>query len=370
MSHVARLEAFVVDHGSSLRWTERAGVCHLTTTILRLTDSAGVQGLAGYDSYTPRPTDLSVLEALRSLSPAVLGRDVEAREALADDLRSGVVFPFSLAPLALVDIALWDVTARHAGAPLWRVLGGERDRIPAYASLTTLVAEEDYLETVAAAREAGIGAVKVHAWGDPARDLHLLERLRAEHADVALMHDAEGVYDRGGALRVGRGLEELGARWYEAPLPDFDLDGYRGLRRAVDVPLLPAGYSIYDPLQVAEALKDPPWTGVRGEATCTFGVTGLVELGRVAEVHGLDFEPVSYGHTLSQAANLHVMLAFARTSYFELPFPVEPWEYGVVDPLRPDVDGMVAAPDGPGLGVALDWDWVAAHAAARLELTT
>ena len=369
MSRVECLEAFVVDHGSSLRWTERAAVCHLTTTILRLTDSDGVEGLAGFDSYTPRPTDLSVLEALRSLSPALLGRDVDCREALADDLRSGVVFPFSLAPLSLMDIALWDIAARHAGAPLWKVLGGTRDRIPAYASLATLATEEDYLDAVAAARAARLRAVKVHAWGDAERDLALLARVRAEHPELALMHDAEGVYDRGGALRVGRGLEELGARWYEAPLPDFDLDGYRGLRRALDIPLLAAGYSMYDPQQVAEALKDPPWTAVRAEATCTFGVTGLLKLGRVAETFGLDFEPVSYGHTLSQAANLHVMLASARTSYFELPFPVEPWEYGVVEPLRPDREGTVAAPAGPGLGVTLDWGWVAAHTAASISLT-
>jgi len=369
MPRVERLETFVVDHGSSLRWTEQAGVSYMTTTIVRLTDSDGVEGLAGYDSQTPRPTDLSVLEALRSLSPALLGRDIDCREQLADDLRSGVVFPFSLAPLSLMDIALWDIAARHAGAPLWKVLGGDHDRIPAYASLTTMATEEDYLETVAAACAAGLRAVKVHAWGEPARDLALLRRLRAEHPDLALMHDAEGVYDRGGALRVGRGLCELGARWYEAPLPDFDLDGYRELRRALDVPLLAAGYSMYDPQQVAEALKDPPWTAVRAEATCTFGVTGLMKLGQVAAAFGLDFEPVSYGHTLCQAANLHVMLASPHTSYFELPFPAEPWEYGVVEPFRPDAGGSVAAPSGPGLGVTMDWEWVEAHAAARVSLT-
>lgn len=368
MPHVERLETFVVDHGSSLRWTEQAGVCHLTTTIVRLTDSDGVEGLAGYDSYTPRPTDLSVLEALCSLSPALIGRDVDDRDGLSDDLRAGVVFPFSLAPLSLMDIALWDIAARRAQVPLWKVLGGERDRIAAYASLTTLAGEQDYLDTVAAACATGLRAVKVHAWGEPARDLALLERLHDEHPGLALMHDAEGVYDRDGALRVGRGLDELGARWYEAPLPDFDLDGYRELRRALEVPLLPAGYSMYDAQQVAEALKDPPWTAVRAEATCTFGVTGLVKLGRVAEAFGLDYEPVSYGHTLCQAANLHVMLASPRTSYFELPFPVEPWEYGVVEPLRPDAEGMVAAPRRPGLGVVLDWEWVRAHAAARVAL--
>jgi L-alanine-DL-glutamate epimerase-like enolase superfamily enzyme len=71
---------------------------------------------------------------------------------------------------------------------------------------------------------------------------------------------------------------------------------------------------------------------------------------------------------LLQAVNLHVMLAFDEVSFFELPYPVEPWEYGVIEPLRPGPDGTVTVPSRPGLGVELDWEWVERHAFAKTSL--
>jgi L-alanine-DL-glutamate epimerase-like enolase superfamily enzyme len=74
----------------------------------------------------------------------------------------------------------------------------------------------------------------------------------------------------------------------------------------------------------------------------------------VAADAGLDVELISYGHTVIQAANLHTALAFGRTTYFEQAVPPEPFEHGVVRPIRTGADGLVHAPEGPGLGVELD----------------
>ena len=74
----------------------------------------------------------------------------------------------------------------------------------------------------------------------------------------------------------------------------------------------------------------------------------------VAADAGLDVELISYGHTVIQAANLHIALAFGRTSYFEQAVPPEPFEHGVRTPIRTGQDGLVHAPDGPGLGIELD----------------
>ncbi len=76
----------------------------------------------------------------------------------------------------------------------------------------------------------------------------------------------------------------------------------------------------------------------------------------LAQTHDMDLEPVTYGHSLFAIAGLHVMQAFPNVSYFELAYPAEPWEYGVVNPVRPDASGMVSAPEGNGLGVVLDWE--------------
>ena len=350
MATIARIEATAIRPDFSLRWTERAGRCFLSTTFVRVTDSDGCEGVGGFDSYTPADVDLSVVESVRSLAPALLGRSVDSRKQFLEEMRIGVVFPFSPGPLAVLDVALWDLAARRAGLPLYRFLGGTRGSIPAYASLTTMDAEEEYLEVAARARAEGIAALKVHAWGDPRRDVALLRRLRAHDLDLTLMHDAEGVYDRREALIVARALEELDCRWFEAPLPDFDLAGYRELLARVDVPILPAGYAMWDVRQFAEALRDPPWSAARAEVGCTLGITWVLELMRLAAAFDMDLELVSYGHTSSQLAALHVMLAFDNVSYFELPYPVEPWEYAVSAPVRPGRSGARARTGGAGPG--------------------
>lgn len=369
MATIARIEATAIRPDFSLRWTERAGRCFLSTTFVRLLDSDGCEGLAGYDSYTPAEVDLSVVESVRSLAPALLGREADAREEFLEEMRIGVVFPFSPGPLAVIDVALWDLAARRAGLPLYRFLGSARESIPAYASLTTMDTEEDYLEVADRARAEGLEALKVHAWGDPARDAALLRRLRSHDSGLTLMHDAEGVYDRSEALTVARALEELDCRWFEAPLPDFDLAGYRELLRQVDVPILPAGYAMWDVGQFADALHDPPWSAARTDVTCTLGITWVLKLMRLAAAFDMDLELVSYGHTSNQLAALHVMLAFDNVSYFELPYPVEPWEYAVSTPVRPDASGLVRAPDAPGLGLELDWERVRSLAAGEIALT-
>jgi L-alanine-DL-glutamate epimerase-like enolase superfamily enzyme len=368
MAMISRLDAQVVSGDVSVRWTERAAHGCLTTTFLTITDDEGVSGVGAYDGYTPGASDLSVLESVRALADAIIGLDTGCQEALLRDLRVGVVFPFPLAALSLLDMALWDLAAKRAGLPLHELLGTARDEIPAYASLPTMPSEDDYAETVAQAQADGLRAVKVHAWGDPTRDIGLLTRLREEYPDLTLMHDAEGVYDHWGALQVADAMQALECRWLEAPLPDFDLCGYRELCRRVTVPILPAGYAMWDVRQFADALRDPPWSAVRASVG-GMSVSGLHALMRLAAACGLDLEPVSYGVTLAQAAGLHVMLSAENCSYFELPYPVEPWERTAKNPVRPDARGMVRAPSGPGLGVDVDWEYVKAHCSGSLSLS-
>jgi L-alanine-DL-glutamate epimerase-like enolase superfamily enzyme len=369
MSTIAELELFTLTSDYHLRWTDHASDKALTTTIIRVTDSDGVVGMAGYDSYLPRSPDFSVLEMVMSLSDAVLGRDVNCRESLLHELCVGVVFPLSPAALSLLDVALWDLTARRSDLPVFKMLGGMRNSMPAYASLETMTTPEDYLDAVADAQADGLRIVKVHAWGDPVRDIDLVQLLHDTYPDLTLMLDAEGVYDARGALFAARHLEAMGCRWFEAPLPDHDLSGYRDLRHRVEVPILAAGYAMWDPQEFAEALRDPPWSALRSEIGSTLGITYLCKLATLAEAFNMNLEPVSYGHSLHQIASLHVMLAFPNVSYFELPYPMKPWEAGVLNPVRPDASGFVSAPLEVGLGISMDWEFVESKAQRTVRLT-
>ena len=285
--------------------------------------SKGGAGLGQFDSDSYGAFDLAPLETLRTVAPRLIGRDPMEREAIWDEIRDHGTAPDMPGVRSALDIALWDLAARRAGLPLYRLIAPERarsddDRLVAYASLPTLESPAAYADEVGRRRAEGYTAVKIHAWGDPDRDLEAIRAARdAGGNDMALIYDAEGCLDRASAERMADALGDEGVRWFEAPLPDLDLEGYRQLVRGGRVAIVPAGDAIWDPRMMIEVLREPPWSAMRFDVTFAGGITAALRLFEVAKTFGLDVELTSYGQTLVQAANLHVMLAFGRTSYFE-----------------------------------------------------
>lgn len=357
MARIERIEARAI--GPDLpryRFTEALEAPFTTTTIVWVDDADGARGVGGYDSDSWRGFDLAPLETLRTVSRELVGMDAEDRGAVEHLLRRGGTSPFHPGVLSAIDIALWDIAGRRAGQPISELLGGTDDRLPTYASLPTTGDVGGYLDLIEEVRAKGYPAVKLHAYGDAARDIELHRAVHAAHPDLAVMHDAEGVYGLEDALAVGRALDEVGARWYEAPFTDFDLAGYRRLRAATTTSILPAGDAVWELHQFEDALRDPPWDTIRTDVSVAGGITAMGPLFGLAAQHDMNVELVSYGHTLVQAANLHVMLAYGRTAYFEQAYPLAAWEYGATTPIHADAHGFTHRPAGPGLGVELDRD--------------
>jgi len=100
------------------------------------------------------------------------------------------------------------------------------------------------------------------------------------------------------------------------------------------------------------------WSMVRGGTSTLGGITPLRKLAALGEAAGLPAELQCWGYTLTQAANLHVMLAHPNCGFFEQAVPFEAFDFGTLGVIRADGDGHVAAPDGDGLGLAVDWDAV------------
>jgi L-alanine-DL-glutamate epimerase-like enolase superfamily enzyme len=339
------------------RYTSFQDEVYTTTTLVKVTDDGGTAGYGAYDSDSYGDWDRSPLETLRTIVPGLTGADPDDHDAIATMLSEDGTSPFPPAVRSTIDIACWDLAARRANEPLHILLGGDpgTTSLPAYASLPTFDDPGAYLEAIEGYVAQGFTAIKVHAWGVPARDADLLRAVRTRFGSLILMHDAEGRYDAEGAGLVARACADVGARWFEAPLPDFDLDGYRRLRADVpDVPILAAGDAIWDERLLTDALRDPPWDAVRFDVSFVGGFTPTRALMSVAERAGMDVELISYGHTVIQASNLHAALAFGRTSFFEQAVPPEPFEHGVVEPIRTGLDGTATVPAGPGLGIEVD----------------
>jgi L-alanine-DL-glutamate epimerase-like enolase superfamily enzyme len=355
-------------------YTSHLPAPHTTSTLVRITDADGARGLGQFDSDSYGAFDMAPLEMLRTLAPRLVGRDPLDRVATWDDLRDHGTAPDMPGVRSALDIAQWDLVARRAGIPLHELIaprpaGAVSARLPAYASLPTLASPAAYAEDVDRYVAEGYTAFKIHAWGDADRDLDAIRAAREVAGDdVVLIYDAEGCFDRATAERMMPALGDLGVRWFEAPLPDLDVEGYRRLVRLGDVPIVPAGDAIWDERLMTEVLRDPPWSAMRFDVTFAGGITSAIRQYDVARAFGIDVELTSYGQTLVQAANLHVMLAFGRTSFFERAVPSAEFEFGVTTPITMDAAGTVGALDAPGLGVLVDDDAIASAVLASFSV--
>jgi L-alanine-DL-glutamate epimerase-like enolase superfamily enzyme len=364
---IERAEVLVVGPETErYAWALGMSEQYMANTVLRLHTRGGLEGVAGAAMCSSHCFDRSVAETLRYLLPEVMGRSPLEREALWYRLRS-LNTPLVAQAVSLVDIALWDLAAKAAGLPLWQMLGGAREAVPAYASTPLLADAQAYVDYVAERAEEGFAAVKFHCWCEPSRDLPMVEAVHRAFAGrpLAFMLDVEQRYDRRQALAAAKRLEPLGLAWFEAPTLDTDLEGYAELRRATTLPVIPAGNSILDLNQVRLGLAMGAWSMARVDVTVAGGITPVRKIMGLAEAHNTTCELQCWGYTLTQAANLHVMQAHANCGWFEQPAPYPAFEHGSLDVIRPDREGMVRVPDGPGLGVRVDWPAVERAAILR-----
>jgi len=354
---IDRAEVFVVaPEVERYTWAEGMSDQFMSNIIVKLTTKGGHEGVAGAAMITPHSFDRAVGESLRTLLPDLMRGSCLEREALWYRLQQHGT-PIMPQALSLIDIALWDMAAKMAGMPLYQFLGGARSKIRSYASTPLLHSNRGYIDYIAERIEEGFSAIKFHCWCNPDLDLPMCEAVRSHFgAGLSLMLDVEQRYNLPSALKVGKRIAELGFEWFEAPLPDTNIEGYRQLRRETGVPIIAAGNTWLDLQQLAQAIRLECWSSLRVDATICGGITPLRKIMALAEAYGMDVEIQCWGYTLTQAANLHVMLGYGNCRYFEQPSPYPAFEHGSLDVLRTDKEGFVNAPQGPGLGVRVDWE--------------
>lgn len=200
-------------------------------------------------------------------------------------------------------------------------------------------------------------------------DFPILQKTFAD-SPYRFMIDLEGAYDLEDALMLGGKMDGRRFVWLEGPIDDELLGQYAELRSRLAIPIIPAGYNIYSPEFIRQGIETGAWDAGRFDVTTVGGISKALELMMIANDAGLTIESQSWGHSLAQAANLHLMLANERTRYFEAAMPKEAFEFGMKNSISVD-RGLVAAPDGPGLGINVDWDRLAAadfHAHSKLDV--
>lgn len=347
--------------------------------LLTVTDSDGGTGRALVQADHLRK---SVLEGY--VRPVLLGQDPLERTRLWTALarrQRGAGGRLTDRALGWVDLALWDLAGRRLGLPVWLLLGGARDRVPAYASTMCgdevpggLATPADYAEFAAALVERGYRAIKLHTWMPPvpgapsvALDIAACTAVReAVGPEVELMLDANHWYSRTEALRLGRALEELDYYWLEEPMEEASVSSYRWLAEQLAIPVIGPETSWGKNFTRAEWAASGACDILRTGVTDVGGITPAVRTLHLAEAFNLDCEVHGNG-----SGNLNLLGAAAAGRWYErgllhphLDFDAPPPHLrSIVDPL--DEAGTVPMPARPGLGDDLDLDHIAAAAVAR-----
>ena len=331
---------------------------HQDATIVVVRSDDGVEGYASGDAVPDR-------ELLERLLAGVPATDSSTVHGIVEtvDLHHGRNW--------IVEVAVWDLVSRAAGQPLWQYLGGERERIGAYASSGELVDADERVRRCRALHEAGIGATKIRLHSQDWRlDLPVIEAVREAVPDLEVMVDANQGWRMPGdltprwdlqtALAFAGELERVGAYWLEEPLPTEDVEGYAELGRHVDLRLA-AGEFVRSTAEARDLVRRGGVDVIQTDVVLVGGIEGARHAAAYAGVHGSRWSPHTWSNGYGLLANLHAALAFSTCPYLEVPFDPPAWSAERRDWLLPvtleiAADGTIAPPAGPGLGVVPDWD--------------
>ncbi|GCE29507.1 mandelate racemase [Dictyobacter alpinus] len=324
---------------TGLPGSEPAGI----SGILRLITDEGIEGIA----TTNRGKILDDIVE-RRLRDELIGQNPLQKEWLWHRIwEIDRIEELPIYLLGMVDIALWDLTGKVAGLPLYQLLGGYRHTIPAYASTVTFASIEEYLDVADQCLALGYPAIKLHAWGDARKDAELCLALRKHvGATIPLMYDGSAGFDLPDAIYLGHALTEASYLWYEEPMREFSITAYKQLSAAVRVPLLVAETSDGAHMNTADFITSGCATFVRTSAGLKGGVTGAMRIAHLADAFQMRAE-VHGGGLVHQ----HLCMAISNTTYYESLVLTNP----VVREPAVDEHGLVHAPTAPGIGTESLW---------------
>jgi L-alanine-DL-glutamate epimerase-like enolase superfamily enzyme len=325
-------------------------------------------GLIGIGEASPMQGGLASLGIVaHDLAPALIGQDPLDHAVLQDRLLHRFV---KLGPegaltgaLAAIDIALWDLKGKALGQPIYKLLGGAwNTSLPFYASIggNGDRSLDDVLRVVEARLKDGPAAVKIRFDNDRTRldgdipgDIAKARAVRQLVGDgFPLAFDANNGYSTGGAIRVGRVLEELGYWWFEEPVQHYHLGAMGEVARRLDI-TVSAGEQTY----TLPGLADLIAAGVRmlqPDIVKMGGITGLQRCAALAHAHGVELVPHQTQPTIGHMASLHLAASqLHATKPCELNDP-SPRMHAVFDNPPVPVDGMFHLPTEPGLGLRVN----------------
>jgi L-alanine-DL-glutamate epimerase-like enolase superfamily enzyme len=345
-------------------------------------------GLIGMGEAAAYGGDLESMDALvlGVLKPIVLGQDPFAVERLWQQMATrphqrgnrGML----MMAISGVDIALWDVIGQAVKTPLYRLLGGFRDELTAYASAGFYAGGKDasaLAHEVAGYAKQGFEWVKIKVGRNPdlmwnplhqmnantyasatfEEDITRVEAARnAIGPHVKLAIDANNAWSPPDALRFMDAIGPQQIAWLEEPVATEDRRGSAEIARALTTPV--AGYETETGLAgFRELILSGAIDIVQPDVIWTGGITPCRKIAALAEAFHLPVIPHVFSSALSTIANMHFIASIPNGGLLEFDQNPNPLRSELFEePIVVDARGKVAMPDEPGLGVRLSQETI------------
>jgi L-alanine-DL-glutamate epimerase-like enolase superfamily enzyme len=320
---------------------------------LRVATDEGIEGI-GYTFFGAALTG-TLRHAVEALGELAVGEDPLRTEALAAKLRTAAAGsgPGGILTLALsaIDIALWDIRGKALDLPLWRMLGGYRERVPTYASgaLMRTFPLDHLVKAAPRLVEKGFRQMKTQLAlpGDtsPEREVDRIRRVRESIGpSIDLMCDINQRWRVEQAIDIGRRIEDVHLFWLEDVTAH---DDYPGIARVADALATPVagGEYLYGPVPFRHMMEARSVDIVMIDLMRAGGITQWLKIAGMAEAHNL---PV-VSHLVPE---LHVHLIAAIPNGLTVEYM--PWTARLFEEVPLPEKGELTVPRKPGLGLKFD----------------
>lgn len=321
--------------------------------VVKLATDDGTEGIGV--TYFGAALTATLRHAVEELGALAKGEDPLRVEAVAKKLHdaAGYAGPAGIYTLAIsaIDMALWDIKGKALGQPLWRLLGGARERVPTYAS-GALMRGLSLDQVTRAARtlvEKGFRQMKTQlalpGETSPAKEVDRIRRVReAAGPDIALMCDINQRWRPEQAIDIGRRIEDVGLAWLEDVTTCDDYAGLARVTAALATPIAGGEYlwgiAPFRHMLEAHSVDIPMIDLVR-----VGGITQWMKVAGMAEAFNL---PV-VSHLIPE---VHVHLIGAVPNGLTVEYM--PWLMRLFEAVPQPVNGELAMPTAPGLGLKFD----------------
>ncbi len=328
--------------------------------IVRITTKSGIEGIGVTYNEVGGEGTCAVVQ--KAIAPRLIGRDPLETEAIWTEMfhylrgvgRKGMTF----CALSAVDAALWDIKGKAFDVPIYRLLGGNRTEIPVYASGGwASYSDEELVAEMTDMVSQGYTAIKfklgVEGGRNPNRDVTRVRKVReAVGPDIDLLLDANNCWDAATAVQVANRVKEYNIYLFEEPVFADDLPGLARFKQGTDIPLA-TGEHEYTKFGLRDLLLNDAVDIVQLDGARAGGYTEMVKIAAMTEAWNLKFAP----HAME---NLHLQLAGAMGSivFLERLRIFEEITGQVFKDAPVPVNGVMTIPDLPGLGLALDMDFI------------